>query len=257
MTEPKLYLFIDTNSFLSFYAYTNDDVEELRKLSSLIKTGQLTLFLTEQIKDEFYRNRETRLKESLREFGKGTVTDSVPRFMDKYLSIKNYRQSLQELLKAKDGAITQAKREAEEGSLAADILFRELMEAAGVIEITEKIYEAAKRRMELGNPPGKQGSLGDRINWEILLDKSTNGIDLHIISRGGDFRSSLLVAANSFLIDEWRSKVNGKLMLHDQLKPLLKEHFPQIKLANRRGTKSSHRTAYDERQFRWNTLRYQ
>ena len=46
MAEPKLHLFIDTNIFLSFYAYTNDDVEELRKLISLIKTNQLKLYLT-------------------------------------------------------------------------------------------------------------------------------------------------------------------------------------------------------------------
>lgn len=43
MLKPLLHLFIDANIFLSFYAYTNDDIEELRKLVSLIKTQQLKL----------------------------------------------------------------------------------------------------------------------------------------------------------------------------------------------------------------------
>jgi predicted nucleic acid-binding protein len=55
----KVHLFIDTNIFLSFYAYASDDVEELRKLTKLISTDQLKLYLTEQVRDEFYRNRET------------------------------------------------------------------------------------------------------------------------------------------------------------------------------------------------------
>jgi hypothetical protein len=231
MSKPKLYLFIDTNIFLSFYAYTSDDVEELRKLSSLIKTGQLKLFMTEQVRDEFYRNREDRLKESVREFGKTAVSDSIPRFMEKYQSIKTYRRSRKALLKAKDEAITQAKKEAGERAMAADTLFRELVDAAGVVKVTAKVYEAATRRMALGNPPGKQGSLGDRINWEILLAHATEGVDLHIVSRDGDFGSPLLPTPNSFLLDEWSSKTNGTLHLHDQLKPLLKEYFPQIKLA--------------------------
>jgi predicted nucleic acid-binding protein len=231
MNKPKLYLFIDTNIFLSFYAYTSDDVEELRKLSSLIKTGQLKLFLTEQVKDEFYRNREDKLKESIREFGKASVSDSIPRFMEKYSSINNYRKARNALLKAKDDAITQAQKEAAEGAMAADTLFRELVDAAGVVKVTAKVYEAATRRMALGNPPGKQGSLGDRINWEILLAHAPQGADLHIVSRDGDFASPLLPAPNSFLLDEWSNKTNGILHLHDQLKPLLKKHFPHIKLA--------------------------
>ena len=37
MAKERLHLFIDTNAFLNFFAYTKDDVEELKKLVSLIK----------------------------------------------------------------------------------------------------------------------------------------------------------------------------------------------------------------------------
>ena len=33
MTDSSVHLFIDTNVFLSFFAFTNDDVEQLRKLT--------------------------------------------------------------------------------------------------------------------------------------------------------------------------------------------------------------------------------
>ena len=85
--------------------------------------------------------------------------------------------------------------------------------------------------MSLGNPPGKPGSMGDRINWEILLEQVADSTDLHLISKDGDFGSPLLAAPNGYLIDEWQTKKGGNLALHDQLKPFLAQHFPQIQLA--------------------------
>jgi predicted nucleic acid-binding protein len=231
MVEPKLHLFIDTNIFLSFYAYTNDDVEELRKLISLIKTNQLKLYLTGQVRDEFNRNREAKLRDSLREFRKLVVSDSIPRFMEKYASIKAYRDSRKNLLKAQDDAIIEANKEAKQGSIGADTLFRDLSTAAGIINLTDEVYDSALRRTQLGNPPGKDHSLGDRINWEILIAQIPDGTDLHIVSKDGDFGSPLGSAPNSFLVDEWATKKKSTLFLHDQLKPLLKEYFPHIKLA--------------------------
>lgn len=44
-----LHAVIDTNVFLAFYAYTKDDVEQLRIVSELIKSGKLVLYLPEQV----------------------------------------------------------------------------------------------------------------------------------------------------------------------------------------------------------------
>jgi predicted nucleic acid-binding protein len=226
-----VHLFIDTNILLSFYAYTNDDIEELRKLTKLITTKQLKLYLTEQVRDEFYRNRDAKLKESLRTFQAPSVPAGVPRFMETYPCIKEYRRALETLSKARDAAIQQAKKEAEDRSIAADTLFADISTVAKIIPTTDKVFEAATRRMNIGNPPGKPNSLGDRINWEILLDKVPDETDLHLISKDGDFGSPLLDGPNSYLVDEWRTKKHCNLALHDQLKPFLAQHFPQIKLA--------------------------
>ena len=54
-------LFIDTNIFLSFYYLSSDDLEELNKLAVLLQQSEVTLFLTNQVVEEFRRNRENRL----------------------------------------------------------------------------------------------------------------------------------------------------------------------------------------------------
>jgi ribosomal protein S20 len=191
----------------------------------------LKLYLTGQVRDEFNRNRESKLRDSLREFSKLSVSDSIPRFMDKYASIKAYREARKNLLKAQDDAIIEANKQAEQESIAADTLFRDLSNAAGIISLPDTLYDSALRRMQLGNPPGKDHSLGDRINWEVLIAQVPDGTDLHIVSKDVDFGSPLGSAPNSFLAHEWETKKKSTLFLHDQLKPLLSEYFPHIKFA--------------------------
>jgi hypothetical protein len=78
-------------------------------------------------------------------------------------------------------------------TLAADILFANIVKAAGVIEPKQAELNAAYHRMSLNNPPGKKGSLGDRLNWEQLLSRMPNQADLHIVSKDGDFASPDLI----------------------------------------------------------------
>jgi predicted nucleic acid-binding protein len=233
MARKRLHLFIDTNAFLSFFAYTKDDVEELRKLTSLIRTGQLKLYLTEQVRDEFYRNRDKKLHDSIAQFEKAAEpVAGIPRFMADYPQIADYTKWLNELRKAKNEALQRAKKEAAGAKLGADSLFRELAKAAGLTRITKADYAAATRRMRRGNPPGKENSLGDRINWEILLRVVPDERDLHIVSRDGDYASPLdPVAPSGFLRAEWQKNKHAALFLHAELKPFLAEYFPNIKLA--------------------------
>jgi len=228
----KLHLFIDTNAFLSFFAYTKDDVEELKKLASLIKAEQVKLYLTEQVRDEFYRNREKKLAESISLFEKGIVSTGIPRFMAEYPQVADYTRAAKKAMKSKDEAIQRAKKEAGKEKLPADVLFRQILAAARVKRIRQEDYAAATRRMRRGNPPGKEGGLGDRINWEMLLRNVPEGNDLHLVSRDADYISPLdPTAPNAFLSSEWRKKKEGALFLHAELRPFLTQHFPKIKFA--------------------------
>ncbi|MEQ1761458.1 MAG: PIN domain-containing protein [Vicinamibacterales bacterium] len=62
-----LNLFIDTNVFLSFFHLTSEDLEELRKLSALVKDKRVTLWLPEQVIHEFRRNREGKIQDALKQ----------------------------------------------------------------------------------------------------------------------------------------------------------------------------------------------
>jgi len=53
----SLNLFIDTNILLSFYHLTSDDLEELRKLSALLKKREVRLFVPDQVVHEFASRR--------------------------------------------------------------------------------------------------------------------------------------------------------------------------------------------------------
>jgi predicted nucleic acid-binding protein len=232
MTSQKLHLFIDTNAFLSFFAYTKDDVEELKKLANLIEAKQVSLYLTEQVRDEFYRNREKKLSESISQFERNIVAGGIPRFMAGYPQADDYARAAREATKAKDEAIQRARKEATNQKLAADVLFRQISDAAGEIKITQEDYKAATRRMRRGNPPGKEGSLGDRINWEMLLRCVPDENDLHLVSKDGDFVSPLdPTTPNTFLSAEWREQKRAELLLHAELKPFLTRHFPKIHFA--------------------------
>jgi predicted nucleic acid-binding protein len=232
MPIQTLHLFIDTNVFLSFFAYTKDDIEELKKLANLIKTDHVKLHLTEQVRDEFYRNREKKLSESIAQFEKNIVSTGIPRFMAEYPQVADYTKAAKKALKAKDEAIQRAKKEATTGRLAADSLFRQILKVAHVKRVRAQDYAYATQRMRRGNPPGKEGSLGDRINWGILLRAVPAETDLHLVSKDGDYASPLNpTAPNAFLLAEWQKKKQAELILHAELKPFLAQRFPKIKFA--------------------------
>lgn len=61
-------LFLDTNTYLSFYHYSSDDLEELRKLAVLLQQKKLVLCLPRQVVDEFRRNRDAKIADALKRF---------------------------------------------------------------------------------------------------------------------------------------------------------------------------------------------
>jgi len=88
--------------------------------------------------------------------------------------------------------------------LEADNLIESILEASTEISIDDEIIQKAKRRVELGNPPGKSKSLGDAIHWECLL--SAAPYQIWFVSKDGDFASKLYPnEINPFLSKEWES----------------------------------------------------
>ncbi|KUJ76143.1 hypothetical protein AVO45_12560 [Ruegeria marisrubri] len=64
-----MFLFIDTNVYLDFFRLKQDSLEELRKLVELIKAGKISLLSTNQLKDEYLRNRDSVISQTLSKMG--------------------------------------------------------------------------------------------------------------------------------------------------------------------------------------------
>lgn len=84
-------------------------------------------------------------------------------------------------------------------------------------------------RTAIGNPPGKNSSIGDAINWTILLSNVPSKEPLHIISEDGDFYSSMNEdAVHPFLEDEWKRCKNSSLYGYRTLSAFMKVYFDGV-----------------------------
>lgn len=230
--SDTLHVFVDTNVWLAFYHYTSDDAEQLAIIAKLIEKQTLKLYITGQVRDEFFRNREKKLADAIKVFAKSDVSRSLPRCMTDYEEAAQFRQSLKEFEEARSALVEKARLEADKKELRADKTFAEILGAAPAIDADDAHYLRAMKRRNVGNPPGKSDSVGDQLSWEILLSNVPNATDLHIVSNDGDFESDLIPGkAHQFLIDEWAEGNGGTLHLHSELRPFLNANFPDIKLA--------------------------
>ena len=69
MTTDAETIFIDTNILLNFYHFTSDDLDALNGVFVSHAQGAVTVHLTDQVRDEFNRNREGKLRDALKQFG--------------------------------------------------------------------------------------------------------------------------------------------------------------------------------------------
>ena len=63
-----LNLYLDANIYLSFYHYSEDDIDELDKLLVLLEEKKVILYLPEQTRNEFLRNRENKIADAMKSF---------------------------------------------------------------------------------------------------------------------------------------------------------------------------------------------
>jgi hypothetical protein len=212
---------------LNFYAFSNDDLQELEKLINILKTKVVKLYITQQVVDEFYRNRDSKLAASFdtfRPFGNA----SCPSFMTSVPEYQAYKKALIRYKNARKALMEKTRAQADSRELLADQLFARIAKEAQVIPVDDKAYAAAEKRARLGNPPGKIGpTIGDELNWELLLAKVPNGSDLHVITKDSDYASKLNpTQAKVFLTDEWKKAKQGDLYIHEQISLFFSANYP-------------------------------
>lgn len=226
-----LHVFIDTNVLLRFYGYSDDTLVEVEKLSALVKSKQLKLLVTQQVVDERARNRDKEVSESVKRLEQLGLSVQMPRFAEHHNAASDFTQSMKVAKAAKSALLSAISLEMAHEGLRADRVIQDMFDASVVLERTSEIINRARLRRELGNPPGKRDSLGDQINWEIILENVPTDTDLHIVSRDADFKGGVVEdQANFFLRGEWNVKKKGNLFLYQGLAEFTKSHFTDIKV---------------------------
>lgn len=226
-------LFIDTNIFLSFYHFSSDDLEELNKLSVLVREEEVSLLLPEQVVTEFWRNRANKISDALERLQRQQLSLQFPQLCKEYEEYEKLRECCKEYQENYAKLVEKLRGDIDAQSLKADSTIEQLFGLATRVPTTEEILEAARLRCEIGNPPGKAGSLGDAINWEALLEAVDIGSELYFISDDKDYCSPLdHNKLDPFLLDEWQTTNESQLFFYRRLSGFFREKFPDIKFAS-------------------------
>lgn len=226
-------LFIDTNIFLSFYHFTSDDLEELKKLTALVCGGGVNLLLPEQVVSEFRRNRANKIADALKRLRDQRLGLQFPQLCKDYEEYESLRGAQREYEKFHTMLIGRLENDVAQESLKADTIIQELFKVARTVPTSPLTLERARLRMDLGNPPGKKGSLGDAVIWETLLNVVAQGEDLYFVSDDQDYFSPLDEASlDPYLLQEWSTKKSSQLCVYKRLSSFFRDMFPNIKLAS-------------------------
>lgn len=226
-------LFIDTNVLLSFYHLTSEDIEELKKLVALVESKEISLIVPKQVEDEFWRNRGGKISDAVKKLRETKFNASFPAFSKGYAEYDELRRLLKDADRLHAELVSKIMNDAKHTSLKADEVVTGLFKKATKPKFDHNHYRNALKRVQLGNPPGKNASLGDAVNWETLLVTVDKGTDLYLVSEDKDYRSQLSEGAfNEFLREEWENEKNSSLKYYSKISDFFKDCFPNIKIAS-------------------------
>lgn len=226
-------LFIDTNVYLSFYHFSNDDLEELNKLSVAIDNKKIKLFITEHAISEYKRNRDAKIADALKRFVEQKAPTQFPQICKEYKEFDDLRKCLSAYEVYKSRILTSLKSDIEHRTLGADKIILDLFSRATTIPLKDEYFDKALRRHQLGNPPGKKDSIGDAVNWTCLASAVPENEEMFFISNDKDY-FSVLAEENPchFLVDEWKTQKGSEIWFYRSLSDFFREKFPDIKLAS-------------------------
>lgn len=198
-----------------------------------LSSGAIKLFITKQLRQEYMRNRESKIVEGLKIIEDMKRPDSFPRMCIEYPVYTSLRTALEQYEGVRKDLYLQLKNDALAYNLPADNIIRDLFAAANMPTQNPDQVQTAIIRMQLGNPPGKPGSYGDALNWVQLLGCIPEGEDLYLISGDKDYASKLdEKSLNTFLNQEWNTKKKSQVFFYRTLTEFFKDKYPTIQLAS-------------------------
>jgi rRNA-processing protein FCF1 len=207
-------MFIDTNFFLNLYESKNE--AQIEKIYEDILKIKMKIVLTDQVYDEFLRNRDKKLNgllttiqenNSIKIFNSPLVSN-----LDEYKKLINLKKDFD---KNKNNLIKKIKEMKENPEK--DIVYQHFIKMFNdphiiKFEKNKEIIKRAYKRKMLGNPPGnnKQGTMGDEVIWETLLENLND--NLVVISNDGTYE-----LYNSFLKNEFKREVKKEFRITNSL----------------------------------------
>ena len=222
-----MHIFIDANIFLSFYEASPDTLLELAKIAAVLKGRKAALWLPDQVKREFWKNREGSIGSALREFEKSSGLGAVPRLVSEDGEFRTIAKLASDLEKKKAEIISRVREQVKNEQTAADREVRMLFSLATEIDTSGSIFVEAQERALRQSPPGKQDRLGDRISWVALLRAVPASADLHVISADDDFSSEANPnEIKPYLAAEWTTKKHGTVKLWRRASQFLAAQVP-------------------------------
>lgn len=249
-------VFVDANIYLNFFEKSNDGITSLDTLKEYVEKKKVTLILPQVTQDEFFRNLPGTRRRYLKAIDSAISSNKSAHASIAYLSfgkaaskrgrIKEFHKSMLEELK-----MIKDKYPSDCGKLVADTIMP-LTKVALVPEETSEIFERAKRRRFLGNPPGKSGArmhIGDEFVWELILENYVDD-DLVVVSNDGDWLQSKddgSKGVSDFLKTEWQRRTKKNIdavetlgeFINAYIKPPEDKKVTKEEIAKERSTLSS------------------
>jgi hypothetical protein len=206
-------------------------LEELRKLAVLLEEKKVVLYPTDHVMMEF---RERKIADALKGLKEQRFNLQFPQLCKDYAEYAELRTLQDQYRIGHAKLLENLLQNTAKKTLKADETISELFIKATPIETSPELVERAKLRVDIGNPPGKKGSLGDAVNWEALLEKVPSGTDIHFITDDRDYVSALDEHRfKDFLLQEWTNRgFPSEVHLYQNLSTFFRDHFPEIKLAS-------------------------
>lgn len=198
-------IFIDTNIFVGLYQSNQNAVDAFKDIFKL----KSNLILTDQVYDEFIRNRDGQLQTIIKTLNSIKYPSSSPTIhLKEFFNLKEANESLIKKLQEADTDRDQFYN-----------LFLELYNDSEITkyERNEEIIKKAYNRKLIGNPPvSDKLTIGDEVNWEIILSNLKD--DLVIVTKDGTYNKHI-----TFLKNEFKLRTNKELFIEEKISSALKK----------------------------------
>jgi len=148
-------VFLDTNVLLGLYRLSGPDLEEVRRLIKLADAKKLTVCINSNVVEEFTRNREKVIAESLKHLEIFFKKEGIPNLCKPYAEGATLREAVAHVEKTAKSLRDAVRKDAEEHTLKADSVIAEVFAKFKPVTIGDGVIEKARARREFGNPPGK------------------------------------------------------------------------------------------------------